>query len=605
MPAKVLDVGCGIGGTSRYLAAKFPTASVTGAASASPCALTLPCGRPCSAGCSCCWLAPCHAAAASAFTRPAAHHRRVPVRLLLPRCAGITLSPNQVKRGTELAAERGLDNVQFKVRPVPRSCLAARAGREPGGQGGRGSRCCLVSLHHSGTLSCFALHTQVMDALMVGLPDNSDSTWRRTHAVFPSLFPCFPTRTQVMDALKMEFPDNSFDLVWACESGEHMPDKKAYVDEMVRRVLGRPSLAGCCIGLKVEAGWSTRPTRRRTWTRWCVCSCVGALLLLCREGAGRVCGSLSMSSRDQAMPRDLPAGARAQAGRHDRHRHVVPARGDAADALQVGPRALCDRGAGQALPAGSRPWSAALQAACLAARGTRHHPALRSWRSRQHASTRDPPHAPAALLYRLLQRARPGAPALPVRGVGAPLLCEQGGVRAHHGGEQRQLPCGAGGRLTCCVGAPAARCPCRPASTALSMLPCTPLNIPARPTARCATLQGTGDLERVGVADWTAPTIDSWRHSIWVGVWDPWIVVFKVRRHHGLLCCCAHRAGRSPAVAGLSGRRRRPWPPACPSWTPRRSPAHLPPEPRTLICCSLRPQPRRAPASGTRRCARS
>lgn len=37
-----------------------------------------------------------------------------------------------------------------------------------------------------------------------------------------------------MDALKMEFPDNSFDLVWACESGEHMPDKKAYVEEMTR-----------------------------------------------------------------------------------------------------------------------------------------------------------------------------------------------------------------------------------------------------------------------------------------------------------------------------------------------------------------------------------
>ena len=41
-------------------------------------------------------------------------------------------------------------------------------------------------------------------------------------------------------------------------------------------------------------------------------------------------------------------------------------------------------------------------------------------------------------------------------------------------------------------------------------------------------LQGTGKLEQVEVADWTAPTIDSWRHSIWVGVWDPWIVVFKV-----------------------------------------------------------------------------
>lgn len=31
---------------------------------------------------------------------------------------------------------------------------------------------------------------------------------------------------QVMDALQMEFEDESFDLVWACESGEHMPDKK-------------------------------------------------------------------------------------------------------------------------------------------------------------------------------------------------------------------------------------------------------------------------------------------------------------------------------------------------------------------------------------------
>ena len=94
-PAKVLDVGCGIGGTTRYLAKKF------------------------GAGCS---------------------------------ITGITLSPNQVARGTELAAAAGLQNVQF----------------------------------------------------------------------------------QVMDALAMTFPDNSFDLVWACESGEHMPDKKRYVEEMTR-----------------------------------------------------------------------------------------------------------------------------------------------------------------------------------------------------------------------------------------------------------------------------------------------------------------------------------------------------------------------------------
>lgn len=39
--------------------------------------------------------------------------------------------------------------------------------------------------------------------------------------------------------------------------------------------------------------------------------------------------------------------------------------------------------------------------------------------------------------------------------------------------------------------------------------------------------QGTGELESVVADNWTPQTIDSWRHSIWVGVWDPWIVVFK------------------------------------------------------------------------------
>ena len=91
---KILDVGCGIGGTSRYLAKKYTNSAVT----------------------------------------------------------GITLSSEQVKRATELASDRGINNVKF----------------------------------------------------------------------------------QVMDALAMTFPDNSFDIVWACESGEHMPDKKKYVEEMTR-----------------------------------------------------------------------------------------------------------------------------------------------------------------------------------------------------------------------------------------------------------------------------------------------------------------------------------------------------------------------------------
>lgn len=94
-PEKVLDVGCGIGGTSRYLAKMYGEGtSVT----------------------------------------------------------GITLSQNQVDRATTLAKDRGINNTKF----------------------------------------------------------------------------------QVMDALAMDFPDNSFDVVWACESGEHMPDKKKYVEEMIR-----------------------------------------------------------------------------------------------------------------------------------------------------------------------------------------------------------------------------------------------------------------------------------------------------------------------------------------------------------------------------------
>lgn len=92
--AKVLDVGCGFGGSSRWLAATNPDAQVT----------------------------------------------------------GITLSPRQVERGTQLARERGLANVELRV----------------------------------------------------------------------------------MDALDMQFEDGTFDLVWACESGEHMPDKAAYVREMAR-----------------------------------------------------------------------------------------------------------------------------------------------------------------------------------------------------------------------------------------------------------------------------------------------------------------------------------------------------------------------------------
>lgn len=112
--AKVLDVGCGVGGTSRYLAKKLGEGS---------------------------------------------------------QVTGITLSPNQVKRAQELAEEQGVNNANFEV----------------------------------------------------------------------------------MNALAMTYPDNSFDVVWACESGEHMPDKEKYINEMMRVL--KPG------GKYVMATWCQRDDR--------------------------------------------------------------------------------------------------------------------------------------------------------------------------------------------------------------------------------------------------------------------------------------------------------------------------------------------------------
>ena len=44
--------------------------------------------------------------------------------------------------------------------------------------------------------------------------------------------PLYLSTAQVADALNMPFEDSSFDLVWSLESGEHMPDKTKFVQEV-------------------------------------------------------------------------------------------------------------------------------------------------------------------------------------------------------------------------------------------------------------------------------------------------------------------------------------------------------------------------------------
>lgn len=57
---------------------------------------------------------------------------------------------------------------------------------------------------------------------------------------------------QVTDALATPFPDNTFDFIWSMESGEHMPDKQAFLQECYRQL--KPG------GTFLMATWCHRPT---------------------------------------------------------------------------------------------------------------------------------------------------------------------------------------------------------------------------------------------------------------------------------------------------------------------------------------------------------
>lgn len=63
---------------------------------------------------------------------------------------------------------------------------------------------------------------------------------------------------QVMDAMNMSFPANSFDVVWACESSEHIPDKKLLLQEVIRVL--KPE------GRFILAAWCQRDHRKQPFT---------------------------------------------------------------------------------------------------------------------------------------------------------------------------------------------------------------------------------------------------------------------------------------------------------------------------------------------------
>lgn len=76
---------------------------------------------------------------------------------------------------------------------------------------------------------------------------------------------------QVADALAQPFPDNEFDLVWSMESGEHMPDKRQFVNELARVAApgGKILVVTWCHRVLKEGEMSLTPEEQSLLDRIC------------------------------------------------------------------------------------------------------------------------------------------------------------------------------------------------------------------------------------------------------------------------------------------------------------------------------------------------
>nr|QKY15242.1 putative tocopherol o-methyltransferase, chloroplastic (VTE4) [Polytomella parva] len=144
---------------------------------------------------------------------------------------GITLSAEQVKRARELAAEQGLTNVHFFVMDALYMDGSTPQNSEQKADVSFPPPSNIPALITELYTSC---PSRTLSPLSSSAPDSSASD--------SSASPPPPRASPPA----MSLPAETFDLVWACESGEHMPDKRRFVSQMSRVLRPAGNLVIAC-----------------------------------------------------------------------------------------------------------------------------------------------------------------------------------------------------------------------------------------------------------------------------------------------------------------------------------------------------------------------